>query len=221
MISWVFYDSLWASIVLLIPVSYLNGNRYYEKYDRMRREAFISEYKELLKNIISGLETGFSVENTFVEAEQMHLHLYGMESVLISDLHAINAAVALRTPIEKAFEEFANRHPYEEVTSFSSVFSFGKRLGGNYVENLRTTAQKLEEKVGLKQEIAASIAQKRLELSVMSVMPMMIITYMKISSGDFMTPMYDNLVGRIIMSGCILIYVVSLLLGKKVVSIEV
>ena len=221
LIGWVFYNNLWASIPLLIPVSYLNGNRYYEKHDRRRQENFIAEYKELLKNIISGLETGFSVENTFVEAEKLHLRLYGSDSVLLSDLHAVNAAVKLRTPIETAFEEFAARHPYEEVTSFASVFSFGKRLGGNYIDNLRATARKLEEKVGLKQEIAATIAQKRLELSVMSVMPMLIITYMKISSGDFMSPMYDNLLGRIVMSGCVLVYAAARVLGKKVISIEV
>ena len=219
--AWVFYDTVWLAIPLLGPVIVLNGRRFREKRQRERETRFIGEYKELLKNLISGLETGYSVENAFLEAERQHRQLFGEESVLVEDLHAVNAAVALRMPVEKAFMQFAHKYPYEEVLNFASIFSFGKRLGGSYVDNLRTTARKLEEKVDLKQDIAATIAEKRLELSVMSVMPMAIIAYMKCGSPDFLAPVYHNLAGIVIMSGCIGVYVFAMMLGRRVVAIEV
>ena len=220
-VAWVFYDSLWAAVLLFVPVSFVNGKRFTAKQRELYEKQFILEYKELLKSLVSGLETGYSVENAFVEAEKHHRQLFAKDSVIADELKRINAAVALMMPVEKAFSEFADRHPYEEVTGFADIFSFGKRLGGNYVENLRRTAVKLEEKVDLKQEIATTVAEKQLELSVMSVMPMAIIAYMRIGSPDFLAPVYHNWFGVALMSGCMVFYLLSMILGKKVVSIEI
>ena len=221
MIAWLFYDSAWMLLPLVLPVSILNGRRFHEKQKKEFERQFILEYKEFLRNLISGLETGYSVENAFMEAERQHKRLFEEQSVLLKELHAINASVGLRMPIEKAFLQFSERHPYEEVANFASIFSFGKRLGGNYVENLRTTARKLEEKVELKQEIAATFAEKQLELTIMSGMPLGIVIYMKLGSPGFMVPVYHNPLGIAIMTGCMGIYVAAMILGKKVVDIEV
>lgn len=221
LIAWMFYDAVWMALPLFIPVVILNGKRFKQEHKLNETKRFTVEYKELLANLIAGLESGYSVENAFVEAENSHITLFGKESVILKDLHAINQAVGLRTPVEAAFEAFAAKYPYEEVRGFAQVFSFGKRLGGNYIENLRNTARKLEEKVELKQDIAATIAEKRLELSVMSVMPVLIIGYMRIGSGGFLGPMYHNLTGAVIMSVCIVVYVAAIILGRKVIDIEV
>ncbi len=206
---------------MFFPVVYFNGKRFFEKEAKNYEKQFTLEYKEFLRNLISSLETGYSVENAFVEAEKQHQRLFEKETVLLEELHAINTSVTLMTPVEKAFEEFADRHPYEEVLSFSAVFSFGKRLGGNYVENLRTTARKLEEKVELKEEIAATFAQKQLELSIMSVMPIGIVIYMRLGSPAFLNPIYHNVIGVGLMTGCLVVYLLAVIVGKRVVNIEV
>ncbi len=221
LIAWMFYDLWQMAFVMFLPVAVLNGKRFRMKQQRLKEERFITEYKELLRNLITGLETGYSVENAFLEAERQHKHLFETHSVLLREIHAINGAVALRVPIEKAFRAFAERYPYEEVVSFASIFSFGKRLGGNYIANLRTTARKLEEKMDLKQEIAAMFAEKQLELSVMSVMPLAIIAYMKLGSPTFLAPMYKNPMGMLIMTCSIGIYVAALIIGRRIISIEV
>ncbi len=221
LVAFLFYDLWWMSAVLFIPVSIFNGKRFLGKQKKEFEKRFSLEYKDFLRNLISGLETGFSVENAFSEAERVHRKLYENDSVLIDELHAINASVGLRMPVEKAFEAFSRKYPYEEVLSFASIFSFGKRLGGNYVENLRTTAKKLEEKVELKQDIAATFAEKQLELSIMSLMPMGIILYMRLGSPHFMEPVYHNPLGFVIMTACIAVYVAAVLIGGRVVDIEV
>ena len=220
-IAWLFFDSFWWSIPLMGFVIHFNGIRFNEKLTKEKESSFLVEYKELLRNLISGLETGHSVENAFMDAERVHRQLFGENSILMSDLHALNVSVSLRTPVEKAFYDFARIYPYEEVENFASIFSFGKRLGGNYIENLRSTARKLEEKVDLKQDIAANYAQKQLELSIMSIMPSAIIAYLKIASPNFLEPLYHNLFGVMLMSACLAIYLMAILLGNKIVDIEV
>ena len=107
------------------------------------------------------------------------------------------------------------------MTNFAFVFGFGKRLGGEYVKNIRRTIEKIEESIEVKQEIATSIAEKRMELKVMSVMPIAIIAYIKISSPDFINAMYHTPMGIAIMTACIAVYALALYIGQRIVDIAV
>ncbi len=220
MVAWVFYDAWWGLLCLPIVV-YANGKRYADKKAKTVEKQFMVEYKEFLLGLISSLESGYSVENAFVEAEQTIVRMFGKNGVIAGELHRLNAKVALKNPVEQAFLEFAAVFSYEEAENFANIFVFAKRLGGDYIKNIRRTAEKIEEKVELKQEITAAVAEKQMELNVMTVMPMAIITYLRIGSGEFLAPMYHNFGGAVFMTGCICLYAAAIVLGKKIVDIRV
>ena len=220
-LSWIFYDSALAILILAVPVWIINGKRYRADRAQKFEKVFFAEYKSLLKNITSSLEAGHSVENAFAEAERSHEALYGRESVLLPELATINSKVALKIPVEKAFLNFSEKFPYEEVVNFANIFSFGKRLGGNYIENLRKSVRKIEEKVEVREDIQAMVAQKQLELYVMSIMPAAIILYMRIGSPGFLDPVYHNITGIVVMTICLVMYVAALAVGKRITAIEV
>ncbi len=170
--------------------------------------------------INNGLQVGHSVENAFVDAEQELWIVFGEQGVMYRELREINHQVQMSVPIEKAFQMICKRHPYEEVLAFAEIFEFGKRLGGDYGKNLRRTAEKINEKMALKQEIQALTAEKRLELLVMSVMPIGILLYMKIGTGEFMAPLYGNMFGVILMSAMLLLYFGMLKLGVFIIQVK-
>ena len=89
------------------------------------------------------------------------------------------------------------------------------------MKNIRRSAQKIEEKIDLSQEIEAAIAEKQFELKAMMVMPVGILAYMKLSSPTFLEPVYHNAFGAAVMSGCIGVYLASIYLGKRIVDIKV
>ena len=219
-IGWLFYSSPWAA--LLFPaVCYANGKRLAGEERKAREEKFYGEYRELLGAVSAALENGFSVENGFREAEATLDMLYGKESMLRSALHTINHKVAVRVPVEQAFLEFAEEYPYEEVQSFAKIFQFGKRMGGDYLKNLRRSIAKMEECIEVKQEIETNLAEKKLELKVMAIMPAGILGYIRLSSPEFMQPMYHNLVGVAVMTACLAVYGLCLWIGKRIVEIRV
>jgi tight adherence protein B len=220
LIAWLFYSSPVAA--LLFPVvGYVNGKRRKEAEVKARTARFYEEYRELLSAVSAALENGLSVENGFREAEKTLEMLYGADAMLRADLHTLNHKVAVRVPVEQAFAEFAEAHPYEEVRDFAKIFGFGKRMGGNYLSNLRRSIAKMEESIEVRQEIATNLAEKRLELRVMSVMPLGILGYIRLSSPDFMEPLYHNVLGYGVMSGCLAVYALCLFFGKRIVEIEV
>ena len=63
-------------------------------------------------------------------------------------------------------------------------------------------------------------AQKKLEQNIMNLMPLGILAYLKISSGDFLSAIYGNAFGVCFMSICLGIYVGALILAEKILKIE-
>ncbi len=220
LISILFYRSYYG-LLMFIPIHYVNLKRSRRKKTDKDREKFLKEYKEYLLCINNSLQAGHAIESAFSEAEEEVRMICGEDTVFCREIREMNRKVGLSVPIEKAFAEFAERYPLEEVRTFSEVFIFAKRLGGNYVENIRRTALKLEEKISLKQDILSMTAEKRLEMNVMSVMPLLILCYISVSSGEFLAPLYHNTTGIAVMTGCLIVYAVMIFIGQRIVRIEI
>lgn len=219
-VAWLFYDSIWGCLVFPL-IGFVNYKRIKDNRQKNYSMKFNGEFKELLLCVAQALQSGYSVENAFKDAEDNINMLYGKKSIILKDIKEMNMKISMRTSAEKAFESFAIKHPTEEVIGFSEIFSFGRRLGGDYIKNMKRTIEKMEDKLDLRQELSTSIAEKQMELRVMCGMPFFIILYIRISSGEFISSLYHNITGAIVMSGCLVAYVFFVALGRKIVNIEV
>ena len=63
--------------------------------------------------------------------------------------------------------------------------------------------------------------KKKMEFQIMSVIPLGIIGYMRLSFPEFMAGLYGNLPGAAFMSICLGAYIAAWRLGCKIVEIEV
>ena len=117
--------------------------------------------------------------------------------------------------------ELAIHAGLDEMTSLGYIFRQAKRAGGDYGELIRGTAGKLEENLRTKQEISTMVAQKKLELQIMSAMPAMILIYIRVTSYDFISPLYHNMPGVLMMSICMAVYGAMVALGDRLIRIEV
>ena len=86
---------------------------------------------------------------------------------------------------------------------------------------LQKTARILGDKIDVKKEIEATVAGKKSEQWIMSMMPFGIILYMQITSPGFLQVLYGNVFGVVTMTVCLLIYFLAYWMGKKIVDIEV
>lgn len=219
-LAWVFYNSffgllLYPGVFFFIVVM--------EKRDKYIREMsrFDLEFKELLVAISDALGSGYSIENALRDAEDNLLLMFGKEGMLIRDVHELNGKISMRISAEQALLELSEIFPSEELKNFAGVFSFARKLGGEYVKNIRRTVEKMEDKLELKKDIRAVIAEKQMEFKVMCFMPAGILAYVKVTSNDFMDSLYGNLAGAIAMTLCLAVYAGAILLGRKIVDIRV
>lgn len=215
-VAFFFYDSGYG-LVVVFPVGIIIYVWDLQRIQKNRKMQIKREFREVLMSISNGLSAGSSVENTFVEAEHNIRMLYGKESVMQPELFRMNQRVQMGTAIEKQFALVAKKYGVEEIKTFSELFIYAKKMGGNYTQNIRSLALRIDEKIGMKEELEAQMAEKMLELRIMAVMPLGILAYLKLGSPEFLAPMYHNLFGIGVMTGALGLYVASVGLGIYIV----
>ncbi len=215
-----FYKSWWGAILIFVfgpIVSRQERKRAEEVYQNQLR----SEFKEALLMISTALQAGYSVENAFREAEKDLRTMTEGQSVFLGELKKINGQVILNVPLEKAFGEFAQRSRLQEAESFAEIFRFAKRAGGDYGENIRKTAIRMQQNIEVEEEIQTMITAKQLEMKIMSLMPVGILLYIQITSPAFLDGLYHNLAGIIVMTFALFLYGLAIYIGNRLVHIKV
>lgn len=218
-ISWLFYDSVYGlvlfPVILIGSVVYLAGEEVGKE-----REFFLKCYQEFLGGITSWLSTGLSIEVAFMKEEEALAELFGANAEFVRGISKVNQEVALNKPIEKAFYDFAYRNDLEEVWEFAEVFVFSKRLGADYVSNIRKCTDRMNEMIEIRRQIAADSYEKNVEMKIMCAVPLLFIAFLKTTSYEFISVLYSNLAGVVVMTVAFGIYVISASLAVWIVRKE-
>ncbi len=83
------------------------------------------------------------------------------------------------------------------------------------------TTTSINEKIEILEAIDIMITGKKYEQRILGLMVPFIIVYLKLFSAGFTQMMYETIPGKIAMTVALSIYLLSLILGKKVVDIKV
>lgn len=219
LLSFLFYDSVFAMIpgMAVVVICFKEEKR---KLAGMRLHRMELELKEFLNSLVAALQTGRSMENAFAEATRDTARYLEKETEFVLELKRICAGISVGQPMEKLLSEFAERSHLEELQYFAEVFCISKRSGGNIVGIMKNTIRMIQEKAEAEEEIYTVIADKHLEFSVMCVIPLAMMLYLRISAGSMMGYMYGNLTGTAVMTICLVIYGGCYLYGKRLLEIK-
>ncbi|MCR4585660.1 MAG: type II secretion system F family protein [Lachnospiraceae bacterium] len=218
-ISYVFYRSVLA-FVLVIPgiVPWLRYKT--AQYRSSRKEKLKLQFREMMLAVTAGLEAGYSVENAFIRAYPDMCLLYGSDSDMCEELKWISRDLKNNANLEELLSDLASRSHVAEIRDFADVFSIAKRSGGDLPAILRDTASLIGEKIEVRREITTLISAKKMEQTIMNIVPFGIIIYIDATSPGFFDPLYHNPFGVIMMSVMLTVYVLAYLLASKILKIE-
>lgn len=219
-ISYLFYHSL-IPMVFFLPFSYLYFRQVSHRLYCIRRNKLCRQFKDSLVSLSTSLEAGCSIENAIWEAYLEISVLYSRNSYMANELSSIYNQLQLSIPVEEAFSNLAARTDVDDILTFCEILKIAKRTDGNMVSIIRSTANTIEEKFEIRREIDTNINGKKFEQLIMSVMPIFIIVYVKLTSPDFFNPLYGNIAGIAFVTICLLVYGFSIYLSLKIIKIEV
>lgn len=220
LIAWLFFDSVFGLVVIIVCMPLIGG--VYRKMAALRRDRMLeAQFQDGLGFAAAALETGYSVENAWKEAQREVETLHGEDAVFAEALRKINQKAGMNEPLERQFLEFAGESGLESIQNFAEVFYFARKSGGNLTSIMRLTADRLRQNFRVQEEIALAISSRQFEQRIMSVMPLGILAYLRVGSPGFLAPLYHNVAGVVIMTGCLALYGIAWYLSVKLTEIEI
>ncbi|MBQ4069431.1 MAG: type II secretion system F family protein [Lachnospiraceae bacterium] len=218
-ISYLFYENILAYLILLpiLPILYKHQKK---EFIRKKKNKIMNEFKDLCNVLSNNLLVGYSFENALNNSIKETKELYGNKSYLSKELKIVINKININIPVEKAFMEFAIRTEVEEIIIFAEILKISKRSSGNIVEIIRDTVDSITDRIELKREIEVIFAAKKFEQKIMNVIPFFIICYVKFTSPDMLDVMYETLLGQILMTVFLLVFIVALILSEKIINME-
>ncbi len=219
LISLIFYNSLIPGLVA-IPFIVVFYDYHYKQAVRKRKIQLEHQFRDLLTSLNAALSTGYSLENATKDAYTELISAYGEKSYICREISVIINLLNLGKPVEDAYEIFAKRCDLDCITTFSEILTISKRSSGDISAIIRATSSNLLMKIDSDRDIRSSIASKLFERNIMIFMPLIIITYVSISSPGFFTPLYETMAGRLIMTASLALYIFAIWLSAKIFNLD-
>lgn len=220
MLSYTFYRSL-PVFCLMLPWSV--AGIFLEQRNRLekRRQKLSEEFKESMIILASSLAAGYSMENALRASVEELETLYGKEGLVAREFAYMVQQLQMNRPVEWLLADFAQRSGLEDIQSFADVFAVAKRSSGDLGSIMRHTAEVIRDKMQVREEIITLTASRQFEQKIMNMIPFFIVFYVESASPGFFGQMYGTGLGRILMSGCLVVYVTACVMAKRILAIKV
>ena len=203
--SYIFYRNVLAFVTFLIPMNF-----YFKiiqaRLIKKRKQEVTMQFKEFCNSLCAQLMAGYSIENSMKECYAELTQMYGKKACICRELAGIMSKIKLSITVETCFEDFGERSDIEEIKLFAQILKTAKRSGGDVIEIVKNSS--------------ATISQKMYEQRIMDVVPLLIVMYVDLTSKDMMNMMYHGILGRIVMTICLMVYIAAFVLGEKLTDVE-
>ena len=220
LVSYLFYGT-WVCAILFSPYLIWYMKSWEKQLIKKKQNSFRLQFKEAIQSLSAALNVGYSVENAMRETVNDLKGIYKQDDTILHEFSYMIRQLQMNVTVETVLQNFAKRTGDEDVQTFVTVFNMAKRSGGDTLEIIRSAVRQMGEKIDVEREIVTLMSAKKMEFRIMTVIPMAMILYLKLSFPEFLDVLYGNVIGAVIMSLCLLIYLGAYEVGKRIVEIEV
>ena len=164
------YRSWWAlAMFFVVPPLYF---RHKKKYLIERRKKRLNyAFKDALASLSVALKAGYSMENAIAECIRDLRNIYEEHDPILQEFLYLQSQLSVSVPIEQLLSDFGNRCDVEDIRNFAGVYGIAKRSGGNLSRILQDAARTLNDRIEVQKEVEACVAAKKMEQTIMSVVP--------------------------------------------------
>ena len=208
--AYVFYRSFLA-FVLMLPAGMLRPFFKRRELCRRRKEELRLQFKEAIQIVASALIASVR------DLEEQ----YGKEGMITREFSYLASQLKMNRTVAVLLSSFAQRSGLDEVENFSVIFTVSKRSRGELASVVHHVVHVISDRIQVREEILTMTAEKQFEQRIMNLMPYLIVLYVDLSSPGFFSQMYETAVGRVVMTGCLVVYLLAWRVSGKILQIEV
>jgi len=198
---YLFYDSLLVSILVSPAAGFFFKKRYSTYLNRMRREGLRNQFVELLQSLSASMSSGRQMAEALEEGFCTLSTSYPLDAPLVMELSYINKCIRESQEGEETLlRSLADRSKIVDISNFVDVYSICRETGGDMEKAIGKTSQLILGKLSIEKEMKVLSAQKKFEGKIISLMPVFVVLFLRITSPGYVEPLYATLAGRMVMT---------------------
>ncbi len=180
-----------------------------------RQKSFLVEFANAIDVIVRGVKSGLPLNDCIRMIGQESPDPVGLEFRLLVE----NQRVGL--PMEDCLKRFLERMPLPEVNFFQIVLTIQQKAGGNLSEALGNLSAVLRDRKRLQGKIKALSSEAKASAGIIGSLPIAVMVLVSIFSPNYLTPLFTERMGNIMLAGCAGWMLLGVLVMKKMIDFKV
>lgn len=212
-----FYGAIWG-FVFTIPYLIYLYKKMFKGFVAKRKNRLKEEFKNVMSGLSGALSAGYSMENSFMyvlgemEAETTH------EYMIKGELKLLINGIKCGKGLDIGLKELGNKSEISEIKEVAGLIKTAGKYGGNLIRLIGQCAKSMAEKETTELEIQTMVASKRLEGKIMTVMPILIMLYLRLTKVSYLNVLYETVLGHLFMSFCLAIMISMAIVTDKIID---
>jgi Flp pilus assembly protein TadB len=180
-----------------------------------RRATFSDQLPDLLQLIASTLQAGFSLPQALDAVVREE------NQPAAGEFSRALAEARIGADLDTALEAIANRMDSDDLRWTVMAIRIQQGVGGNLAEVLLTIAETIRERAYLRRQVGALSAEGRLSAYILIALPLVVATWLFISSATYMRPLYTTTMGELMLALAVILLLVGTFWMRRVIKVEI
>ena len=189
--------------------------RWVLSYLKKRRETqFLDRFPDAIDVVVRGIKSGLPLGNS--------LRVIAAESPepIRTEFRHILDTQSIGVPLGEACTKLFDRMPLPEANFFGIVIAIQQKSGGNLSEALGNLSKVLRERKKMKGKIKAMSTEAKASAAIIGALPIVVMLVVYITSPDYITLLWTNKLGQMMLVGCAVWMSLGILVMKKMINFD-
>jgi Flp pilus assembly protein TadB len=208
-----------VDLLLAVPIAlaagWLGQYVYLSVRISRRKAAFGEQLPDVLQLIVGSLRSGFSL------AQAVDAVVRDGTQPAAGEFSRALAETRIGVELEDGLDRVAARMQCDDLHWVVMATRIQREVGGNLAEVLRNTIDTMRERAKIRRHVRAVSAEGRLSGYIIVALPVALGTWLTISKPEYMSPLYTNPIGLLLVAGGAVLIVVGGLWIRALVKVEV
>lgn len=219
LISLLFYRNIFLALAAGFASFIVLKVKIKEEVDK-RKDKLLNDFKIFLSIYSSATSTGDEPFTALKYAYFEFIKLNGEEGLLAVKLKELIDKNNIYQNFGTSLLEFADEFDIREITNFAETTNIALKSFGNISEILSETTSVISRRIELDFEIKKMFYEKKFELKLLIVIPILIYAFLSMTASEYLMPMYASIAGYIVLTITLGLILAAYLLGNKMMGVN-
>jgi tight adherence protein B len=181
---------------------------------KSRQKKFTNQLADAIDVIVRGVKSGLPLSQC--------LRIIAQESPepLRTEFQMLVDAQAMGVPPDQAMQRLFDRMPLPEVNFFAIVLVIQQKTGGNLSESLGNLSTVLRSRKLMREKVKALSAEAKASAMIIGALPFIVMVLVYITRPDYMTILFVNPTGHLILLGASFMMVSGILIMRNMINFK-